>query len=180
MQIESPKYDCEITPTTHEIILREDDLIVSKTDAVGLLTYCNPIFIEFSGYTEKELLGKQHNIIRHPDMPRAVFALLWQTIKGGDEFMGYLKNMSHDGSFYWVFATVTPSYKTNSKEIIGFFSVRRKPDKAKLQIIEPLYKEMLAAENRVGRTEATQAGIAVLQKTNQTTEQDYRDFILSI
>ncbi len=170
----------KITPIDDEIILREDDFIVSKTDSVGILTYCNPIFIEFSGYTEKELLGKQHNIIRHPDMPRSVFALMWQTIKNGEEFMGYVKNMSRDGSYYWVLATVTPSYKPNSKEIIGFFSVRRKPEKSKLQIIEPLYRNMLAAEKQVDRTEAIEAGHAVLQKFIQITGQEYRDFILTI
>lgn len=160
--------------------MRDDDFIVSKTDSVGKLTYCNPIFIEFSGYTEPELLGQQHNIVRHPDMPRAVFALLWQTIKNGEEFMGYVKNLSKDGSFYWVFATVTPSFKTNSKEIIGFFSVRRKPDKSKLQIIEPIYRDMLVAEKNVGRNQAIEAGSTVLQKAIQATGKEYREFILTI
>lgn len=169
-----------ITPTQHEIIMRDDDFIVTKTDTVGLITYCNPIFIEFSGFSERELLGKQHNIVRHPDMPRAVFAMLWQTIKAGDEFMGYVKNLSRSGSYYWVFATVTPSFKPNSQEIIGFFSVRRKPDKSKLRIVEPLYREMLAAEQSAGRSGAIAAGTAVLQNALKSTGKDYREFVLSL
>lgn len=170
----------KITPSNHEIVMRDDDFIVSKTDAVGRLTYCNPIFIEFSGYTERDLLGQQHNIVRHPDMPRAVFALLWQTLKEGEEFMGYVKNLSKDGSYYWVFATVTPSFKTNSQEIIGFFSVRRKPDKTKLPIIESLYRDMLIAEKNAGRIQAIEAGRAVLQNVVQATGKEYREFILAI
>jgi PAS domain S-box-containing protein len=170
----------KITPTQHELVMRDDDFIVTKTDSVGLITYCNPIFIEFSGFSEHELLGKQHNIVRHPDMPRAVFALLWQTIKSGDEFMGYVKNLSKCGAYYWVFATVTPSFKPNSKEIIGFFSVRRKPDKSKLRIIEPIYREMLTAEKSVGRGEAVAAGTAVLMNTLKPTGKDYREFVISL
>lgn len=168
------------TPRNHELAMRDEDFIVSKTDTVGRITYCNPVFIEFSGYTEQELLGQQHNIVRHPDMPRAVFALLWQTIKSGEEFIGYVKNMSKDGSYYWVFATVTPSFKTNSRDIIGYFSVRRKPDKTKLQIIEPLYRDMLAAEHGAGRGLAIEAGGAVLQNILQDSGKDYREFVLSI
>src|SRR5690606_37840174 len=88
--------DKAITPTRDERIMREDDFIVSKTDLKGRITYGNEIFIEFSGYTEQELLGSQHNIIRHPDMPRAAFKLAWDTIQAGREFFAYVKNMSKD------------------------------------------------------------------------------------
>lgn len=167
-------------PNNREIVLREEDFIVSKTDIKGLLTYCNPIFIEFSGYDEEELLGQQHNIVRHPDMPRSVFALLWSTLKRGEEFVGYVKNLTKDGAYYWVYATVTPSYKANSKEVIGYFSVRRKPDKAKLRIVEALYQDMLAAEKNAGRGNAIDAGSAVLQNTLQASGKDYREFILTL
>jgi PAS domain S-box-containing protein len=86
-----------IQPTSIERKMRENDFIVSKTNPKGIITYGNPIFIEFSGYTEAELLGSQHNIIRHPDMPRAAFKLAWDTIQSGREFFGYVKNMSKDG-----------------------------------------------------------------------------------
>jgi PAS domain S-box-containing protein len=170
----------KITPSSHEIVMRDDDFIVSKTDPKGIITYCNQIFIEFSGYTERELLGKQHNIVRHPDMPRTVFALLWQTIRSGEEFIGYVKNMSKDGSYYWVFATVTPCFITRSKEIIGFSSVRRKPDKAKVQMIEALYLTVLEAERKVSRNVAVESGTAVFQNALQATGKDYREYILTL
>jgi PAS domain S-box-containing protein len=173
-----------IQPIDKEIVMREEDFIVSKTDPKGRLTYCNRIFIEFSGYTEYELLGQQHNIVRHPDMPRSVFDLLWKTIKSGQEFFGYVKNMSKDGSFYWVLANVTPSYKADSKksekEIIGYFSVRRKPDPRKLAIVEPIYREMLTAEKHAESLNAIAAGKQVLDDIVTKSGKDYREFILSL
>jgi PAS domain S-box-containing protein len=172
------------SPTNREIVMRDDDFIVSKTDTVGKITYCNPVFIEFSGYRESELLGQQHNIVRHPDMPRAVFNLLWKTIRSGEEFFGYVKNLSKDGSFYWVYATVTPSYKVgtspNNREIVGYFSVRRKPNKIKQKIAEDLYRDMLAAEKRAGRQDAIAAGTEVLNQALNSIGKDYREFILTL
>ncbi len=174
----------KVIPTQREIVMRSDDFIVSKTDKAGRLTYCNPIFIEFSGYTERELLGKQHNIVRHPDMPRAVFYMLWETISSGEEFFGYVKNLSKDGSYYWVFANVTPSYNvknaSDAQEIVGYFSVRRKPDTSKLQLIQNLYRDMLAAEDKAERRDSIAAGIEVLNKLIQPTGKDYREFILTL
>jgi PAS domain S-box-containing protein len=171
----------KIIPTKHERVMRADDFIVSKSDHRGLITYCNPIFIEFSGFMEHELLGKQHNIVRHPDMPRSVFALLWNTIKSRNEFMGYIKNISKDGSFYWVYATVTPSYAvTDGKtepEIIGYFSVRRKPDKSKLAVLQDLYQQMLAEEKRAGDREQIAAGTLVLTNALEKLGKSYHEFI---
>ncbi len=170
----------KIVPTDKERVMTADELIVSKTDATGRLTYCNRIFIDYAGYTEFELLGRQHNIVRHPDMPRSVFHLLWATIKSGNEFFGYVKNMSKDGSFYWVFANVTPSYVAGTSEILGYFSVRRKPDLMKLKVIESLYKDMLIAERQAGARDAVGAGTDVLMNVVNATGKDYREFILSI
>jgi len=174
----------DISPTNKEIVMRDDDFIVSKTDAKGRLTYCNRIFIEFSGYSEPYLLGQQHNVVRHPDMPRSVFHLLWQTIKSGNEFFGYVKNISADGSFYWVFANVTPSYKAGasatSGEIIGFFSVRRKPEPGKIKTISSIYQDMLAAEKQAGTRNAIAAGTKVLTDIIEPTGKEYREFILSL
>jgi PAS domain S-box-containing protein len=173
----------KIVPTQREILMRDDAFIVTKTDKRGILTYANPIFIEFSGFTESELLGKQHNIVRHPDMPRTVFNMLWSTVKAGEEFFGYVKNLSKDGSFYWVHATVTPSYADDNgheSEIIGFFSVRRKPDKASLTIIQDLYRDMLTAEKRQDRSDAISAGTEVLNKALQSSGKSYHEFILTL
>lgn len=170
----------KITPKNKEIVMRDDAFIVSKTDATGRLTYCNRIFIKFSGYKEQELLGQQQNIVRHPDMPRSVFHLLWQTIKSNNEFFGYIKNMSKDGSYYWVFANVTPSYGAGADKILGYFSVRRKPDPDKLRIIESFYQDMLAAEQRAGSRDAITAGTKILTDIIEPTGKDYREFILSL
>lgn len=172
-----------IIPNKNEIQMRENDFIVTKTDKSGRITYANPIFIEFSGFSESELLGKQHNIVRHPDMPRTVFSLLWSTIKSGEEFFGYVKNLSKDGSYYWVNATVTPSYSTNSRhetEIIGFFSVRRKPNKSKLASIQDLYRDMLSAEQRADRRDAILAGSEVLNNALKSSGKNYHEFILTL
>lgn len=172
-----------IIPDKNEIHMRENDFIVTKTDKSGKITYANPIFIEFSGFSESELLGKQHNIVRHPDMPRSVFSLLWNTIKSGEEFFGYVKNRSKDGSYYWVNATVTPSYSTDNghgAEIIGYFSVRRKPDKTKLADIQDLYRDMLAAEKRENHRDAILAGSEVLNNALKLSGKHYHEFILTL
>ena len=112
-----------IVPTQKEMVMREDDFLVSKTDLKGRITYGNRIFIEFSGYSEAELLGSQHNIVRHPGMPRGIFRFLWDTIGQKKECFAYVKNMSKAGGFYWVFANVTPSINPQG-EVEGYFSVR--------------------------------------------------------
>lgn len=135
-----------------EIELQDDSFIVSKTDSRGKITYGNRYFIEISGYTEAELLGSPHNIIRHPDMPRAVFALMWRTLQQGEEFFGYIKNRTKQGDFYWAFANVTPSYDPQGK-LSGYYSVRRKPKREAIQTFTPLYHSMLQEEAKHTKTE---------------------------
>ena len=169
----------KIAATQKERVMRDNDFIVSKTDLKGLITYANEIFIEFSGYTPYELLNTQHNIIRHPDMPRAVFELLWKTLQSGQEFNGYVKNMSKDGGFYWVFANVTPSYDNNHK-VIGYYSVRRKPSLQALAVIEPIYKEMLMAEKNSAAKNAMEVSTALLLTKLEQQGISYEQFALSI
>ena len=133
------------TPTNSEISVPENTLFISKTDVKGLITYANPDFIKISGYSELELLGKHHNTVRHPDMPRVIFRMLWQSIQLGREFNGYVKNMAKSGGYYWVLANITPSL-SDDNEVIGYFSVRRKPDSEKLNYIQNLYLELLEIE----------------------------------
>lgn len=167
----------KITPTSVERQLGDQDFIVSKTDAKGRILYANRIFIVLSGYTEGELLGSQHNIVRHPDMPRSVFKLLWDTIAAGEEFIGYVKNMSKDGSFYWVLATVTPDFDA-ARKIVGYTSVRRKPRREAVQAAAALYRDMLAAESRAGARDAIAAGAAVLQQA--MNGKSYEQFVLAL
>jgi len=167
----------KIQPTQKEKVMRENDFIVSKTDLKGRISYANKIFIEFGGYSQDELLNAQHNIIRHPDMPRAVFNLLWKTLQAGQEFNGYVKNMSKDGGYYWVFANVTPSYDNNSR-VIGYYSVRRKPSTQAISIVEPVYQAMLAAEKKAGASHAIEAATQLLLDKLQGVE--YDQFALSL
>ncbi|MEN8179626.1 MAG: PAS domain-containing protein [Pseudomonadota bacterium] len=169
----------QIRPTSVEKTLKEEDFIVSKTDSSGRITYCNRIFMELSGYSENELLGSQHNIVRHPDMPRAVFHLLWESLKQEQEFFGYVKNLCKDGGYYWVFANLTPTYDPKGK-LVGYYSVRRYPAPAALNLIKPLYEEMLRTEQRAGTRDAIQASRAVLDGRLSEYRADYEHFILEI
>jgi PAS domain S-box-containing protein len=171
--------DKTIAPTTRERIMREDDFIVSKTDPKGIITYCNPIFIEFSGYAEDELLGTQHNVIRHPDMPRAAFKLAWDTIQGGKEFFAYVKNMSKDGGFYWVFTHITPDFGPRG-DIVGYTSVRRCPKREAIDKVAPVYRQMLDAEAAAGARDAIAAGTGVLAGLLKQTGMSYEELVFSL
>lgn len=131
----------------------ENAFLVSKTDTQGRITYCNEPFLKIVATTEKNLLGKPHNIIRHLDMPRIVFKILWDHITNQNEVFAYVKNRSFDNSYYWVFANITASVDQSGKTI-GYYSVRRKPNKKALDIIIPLYKELLNAEKSGGMEES--------------------------
>jgi PAS domain S-box-containing protein len=168
-----------IVPTQKERVMREDDFLVSKTDTKGRITYGNQIFIEFSGFEERELLGQQHNIVRHPDMPRGVFKFLWDTIAAKQECFAYVKNMSKDGGFYWVFANITPSLNAQG-QIEGYFSVRRKPRPQAVAVMEPLYRQLLDVERKAGPKDACDASIAVLTSVLKEKGVSYESFILSI
>ncbi len=141
-------------PQAGERIMNENDFIVSKTDTKGKITYCNQIFMEMAAMSEGELLGKPHSIVRHPDMPKAVFKLLWDRIQRGEEIFAYVKNRSKDGKYYWVYANVTPSYD-KSGNIIGYYSVRRKPNPKAVETIAPIYAQMRTLENSGGGIQAS-------------------------
>lgn len=132
----------------------DDEIIVSKTDTTGRLTYVNDIFLSVSGYTEEEVVGQPHSIIRHPEMPRAIFKLLWDSISAGREIFAYVNNRAKNGDYYWVLAHVTPNFGPNG-EIVGYHSNRRAPRADALAKIKPLYQTLLdterkAADRKVG------------------------------
>lgn len=170
----------KITPTNVEKVMREDDFIVSKTDTRGIITYCNEIFMEFAKYSVQGLLGQNHNIIRHPDMPRIIFKLLWDTIKTGNEINAYVKNMASDGSFYWVFANITPVYNEQGT-IVGYYSVRRKPEKRILDnVIIPLYKQLLDEEKKNPISSQMIASGNLLNQILKEKGVSYEEFILTL
>ncbi len=131
-----------------EQFFEKNEIIVSKTDPKGKLTYTNDIFLKIAGYTERECLGQPHNMIRHPEMPRCVFKLLWDTIQSKKELFAYVLNRCKNGDHYWVLAHVTPSFDA-SGNILGYHSNRRVPNRQVLDsTIIPLYKSLLAEENK--------------------------------
>ncbi len=126
----------------------DDEIIVSKTDLKGRITYANDVFLRIASYSERECLGQPHSMIRNPDMPRCIFKLLWDTIENGKEIFAYVVNRAKGGDHYWVLAHVTPSLDA-SGNIIGYHSNRRVPDRRILdENIIPLYKTLLGEENR--------------------------------
>jgi PAS domain S-box-containing protein len=115
----------------------EGRLIVSRTDAQGIITHVNQSFIDMSGYSREELIGAPHYILRHPDMPPAAFKELWETVQRREKWQGYVKNLRKDGGYYWVKATVIPNIRNN--QVAGYTSVRRKPSRRKIAECIRLY-----------------------------------------
>lgn len=160
-----------------ERMLAPDDIIVSKTDPKGHLTYVNDTFITISGYGDAELIGMPHNVIRHPDMPRAIFRLLWDSLKARQELFAYVVNLSADGSHYWVLAHVTPSFD-ESGTVIGYHSNRRSPSRAALREIIPLYARLLREESaHQNARAATDASSALLEEILAERGQTYDEFV---
>ncbi|QOP42086.1 PAS domain-containing protein [Sulfurimonas marina] len=124
-----------------EYVLKRDDFLVSQTDEKGIILFANDDFCKIAGYTIDELMGKNHNIVRHPDMPKAAFKDLWATVKRGEVWTGYVKNRTKEGGFYWVFATVYPMKDPLTKEV-RYMSCRRKPSEAEIEAAEKLYKTL--------------------------------------
>lgn len=155
--------------------LSDNDFIVSKTDTHGKITYVNQIFMDIADFKESELLGKPHNILRHKDMPKAVFKLLWERIKKKEEIFAYVINKTKNNDEYWVFANVTASLDERGN-IIGYYSVRRKPSKKALEIIIPLYQKMIQVE----RTHGVDASMKILTDILKEKGISYDEFIATI
>lgn len=168
-----------VTPTGRECFFGADEIIVSKTDLKGKITYANDVFMRVSGFTEQELIGQPHNLVRHPDMPHSVFKLLWDSVQQGDEIFAYVINMAKNGDHYWVFAHVTPSPDKDGK-IQGYHSNRRKPDPEQVAKIEPIYQEMRRAESGAARLkDGMTTALDFLRQTLQAQGTSYERFIFS-
>jgi PAS domain S-box-containing protein len=169
-----------IRPTGVENLLGEEELIVSKTDLKGRITYANDVFVRMAKYSYKELMGEPHSMIRHPDMPRCVFKLLWDTLGGGQEIFAYVVNLAKDGSHYWVFAHVTPTFDEGGK-ILGYHSNRRKPDPAQIERIKPIYKALCAEEARhANAKDGMRASFDMMVGLLKQQGLGYDEFVLSL
>lgn len=163
-----------------ERTFNENEIIVSKTDAKGIITYANKLFLDLADYALEDVMGKPHNLVRHSGMPRCVFKLLWDRVAEGHEIFAYVVNRSKNGDHYWVFAHVTPSFDDKGK-IVGYHSNRRSPRRDAVNLIAPLYKQLLDIENKnsspkEGMAASSQALMDLLSQKGT----DYDRFVLSI
>ncbi len=166
--------------TSAERVMRDDDLIVSKTNLKGHLTYANGTFLEIADFSASEALGKPHALVRNEAMPRCIFKLLWETIAAGREIFAYVVNRTKFGDHYWVLAHVTPSFDENGA-IIGYHSNRRKPKPSAIAEIARLYELLLAEEARhKNGKDSINASFELLKSTLAAKGVDYDRFVLSL
>ena len=131
-------------PVNQEVIF-EGGVMITETDTAGVITYANRKFREMTGYTREELIGSPHNINRHPDMPKAAFKKMWETIKRGEMWEGYVKNMRKDGKYYWVVVWIKPKFDDDG-EIVGYIAGRKVPDRNLIVKFENEYRKMREME----------------------------------
>ena len=167
-------------PTGIERTFGEDEVIVSKTDLKGRITYGNEVFLRIAGYPESEIVGAPHSILRHPWMPRCVFKLLWDRIESGDEVFAYVVNMAKGGDHYWVFAHVTPTFASDGS-IVGYHSNRRKPTASQSQAAAGLYRtlsdiEERASDRKIGMAQSAEHLGSMLASKGVS----YDEFIFSV
>ena len=157
-----------------------DEVIVSKTDLSGKITYANDVFCRLAERTTEETIGQPHNIIRHPDMPRVIFKLLWDTLQGEEEIFAYVKNRSKTGKYYWVLAHVTPSYD-QGHVLNGYHSNRRCPDRHQIEEVTVLYSTLLYEEGKYQNPEeGVEASRRLLVNMLDEHGQSYPEFIWSM
>ncbi len=140
-------------PINEEIELKNNVYIESDTDEKGIITYVNDYFAEISRYSKDELIGQPHSIVRHPDMPKILFKILWDRIKNGENFHAAIKNLAKDGKYYWVFTDFEP-LKNEKGEITGYKAARKKISKHVTEILDPLYKKLTEIEKEQGIQES--------------------------
>ena len=174
--MERPK----IKPTGVERKLGEEEIIVSKTDPTGRITYVNQTLLKISDFTEADLIGQQHSIVRHPEMPRSVFKLLWETVESGQEIFAYVVNLAKNGDHYWVFAHVTPSFDAQGN-IIGFHSNRRAPEAKGVAAAQALYKILREEEARYpDRRKGLLSATELLQSILADKQVEYDQWVMSL
>ena len=157
------------TPTDVEHEVTSVDMIVSKSDAEGNITYTNPIFMKISGYTQGELLDQPHSILRHPDMPKVIFKYLWDNLKAGKSVNAFVKNLCKDGGFYWVCAQVRVANNPDGS-FRNYVSTRKEMSEGARKVIEPLYAKLLEIEKSDGVEASEKALMDWLAENGQSAE----------
>ena len=166
-----------VRPTGAERTFGDEEFIVSKTDDKGRITYANSAFLRVCMYSEADLLGQPHSLVRHPDMPRTIFKVLWETIQSGQEIFAYINNLAADGAHYWVLAHVTPS-RTSAGAPAGYHSNRRSPGRGAVRDVDTLYRRLHAEESKHSRpVDAMSASRLLLDNELASVSMTYDEFV---
>ena len=165
------------TPIDKEIKLSTKRYIVSKTDAKGIIEYGNDYFVEISGYTESELIGKPHNIVRHPDMPRVVFKMMWDRINRAQNIMAVVKNMAKDGSYYWVVTEFEPKVDPITNDIISHTAFRKAAPQKAIDVMTPIYQKLLEIEKEGGMEASEKYLRGFLEDKKMTYDEFINDLV---
>jgi PAS domain S-box-containing protein len=161
-------------PIDNEIKLSNKRYIVSKTDAKGIIEYGNDYFVEISGYSEAELIGQPHSIVRHPDMPKVVFKMMWDRINRGKNIMAVVKNLAKDGSYYWVVTEFEPKVDPITNEILSHTAFRKAAPQKAIDTMMPIYQKLLEIE-KTGGMEASEKYLRGFFEDNKTTYDEFID-----
>ncbi len=164
-------------PIYHEITLDPKRYIVSKTDPKGIIEYGNDYFVEISGYSESELIGQPHSIIRHPDMPKIVFKMMWDRINKAQNIIAVVKNLAKDGSFYWVVTEFEPKVDPITNDIISHTAFRKAAPRDAIKTIEPIYAKLLEIEEK-GGMEASEKYLRGFLEEKGMTYDEYIDGVV--
>ncbi len=159
------------TPKNEEIVVSPKKTIVSRTDEKGIIRFANDYFMDIAGYNEKELYGQPHNVIRHPDMPKIIFKLLWDELKKGNDMRAIIKNLAKDGRYYWVI-TNFHTLRDDNGNIIGYYARRKAVPQHVKEEIEKLYKTLVELEAH-GGMEASAKYLNDWLAEHNTTFQDF-------
>ncbi len=164
-------------PKNNQIKLDPKRYIVSKTDKHGIIEYGNDYFVEISGYTEPELLGQPHSIIRHPDMPKIVFKLMWDRINKAQNIMAVVKNLAKDGSYYWVVTEFQPKVDPITNDIISHTAFRKAAPQKAVDVMEPIYQKLLEIEKEGGMEASEKYLRGFLEEKGVTYDEFVNDLV---
>lgn len=167
-------------PLDRERVFGTEQIIVSKTDLEGVITYANAVFAEVSGWHAPELVGRPHSIVRHPTYPGGMFRIMWQTLEAGREVVAYVKNLAKDGSYYWVLAHLVPTWD-RAGSLVGYHSSHRVPERAAVEEFAPLYEEMVRIEAGISdRHEGAAASAQLVADRLRARGQTYDHFVWDV
>jgi PAS domain S-box-containing protein len=158
----------------NEIEVRDVDIVVSKSDEEGVITYGNPIFFKLSGYDKSELVGSPHSILRHPDMPKTIFAFLWEALKANKEVKTFVKNRSKNGDFYKVFAVIRPALNPDGS-LRNYTSTRKRSNPKAWEYIEPFYRKLREIEESEGIEKAKEEVLNFVKEHGGSSLDDFNE-----